>query len=380
MKVRKVFALSILTTSIALAAGCSSDDDDEPTPMTEMPGTGTPGTEMPGTGTPGTETPGTEMPGTEMPVADTSTTMGNSIVDIARGTSEEDGTEITPANPDLTTLTGTLANYPDLINLLDAEGTFTVFAPNDAAFEGEDLGEDADAIRNVLNYHVITDQVVNTGALTAEQTLPLTLNTASTGNTLTLQDDGTGNIVVVDSDGSEVSVGEAVVADNGVVYIIDELLTAPAAAAEPGETEDPGDNTTDTGAGGGGGGDAAVEGSTFAAIQDDDSLSDFEDLVVSSNYSLNLQDEANNEFVVFAPVNGSVETLSSEVTDYIAVREEGTSGPVTSDETFNGATGSLTFEVGGTGAGGDLTVNGLPAEFVTTQSGGALIKYGSAAE
>lgn len=379
MKVRKIFALSVLTTSMALAAGCSSDDDDDPEPTTEVPGTEEPGTEMPGTEMPGTEMPGTEMPGTEMPVEDTSTTMGNSIVDIARGTTDEAGTELTPPNAELTSLTDALAMYPDLINLLDADGTYTVFAPNNGAFDGVDLSTmDEATVRNILTYHVGTE-VVDTSALSAEQTFPLTLATASEGNSLTLEDDGTGAISVTDSTGASTSIGTSVQADNGVVYIIDTLLMPPALPEEPvTEMPDGGDGSM---------GPVGTGGSTLAAIQDDEDLSQIAALVGDRAESLQATDDTNRAQILFAPRNDAIDAGATSILAYTVTASGDTpaggpaaSGTYMSFSDLSGDSAGTKQEFVLAGEGDSLTVNGLPAELVSTTSGPVLYVFGGEVE
>ncbi len=123
----------------------------------------------------------------------------NTIVDIAAG------------NPDFSTLVGALGNA-GLADTLAGDGPFTVFAPDNAAFEA--LGEvpEGDELANVLSYHVVP------GKLTAAD--------LATGTLTTVQ--GTDLDVVVES-GSVTINGVAVKAadidaDNGVIHVLDGVL------------------------------------------------------------------------------------------------------------------------------------------------------------
>ena len=113
----------------------------------------------------------------------------------------------------------------DLVETLQGTGPFTVFAPTDAAFE--ELGDDQvqsllepanrDQLQSILTYHVVP------GKLTASD--------LSDGQEL---ETVAGEMLTVQIDGDEVAVGDATVvepnveASNGVVHVIDTVLT-PAA-------------------------------------------------------------------------------------------------------------------------------------------------------
>ena len=305
MKARKVFALSILTASMALAAGCSSDDDDEGTPDTTDPTDPGP-TDPTDPGPTDPTDPGTTDPD---PMSPEATMTGTSILDIARGTDGSDGNPATEGVADLSELLAAAGQFPAIVNLLDDESqTLTVFAPNNAAFaalgDGTEDGETEDGetedgetedsdggeidIENTLLYHVGTDMSLDT---MMSPTYPVTLMTAQ-GASITVSQDDTGAVVVTDSAGTPVALGEPVTAANGTVYIIDQVLVAPDAedmTTDPGETTAPG-GTRRPGHGGHAFG-RPTEGSTlYRAIQDDDEdLSSFEALVDSSAFDQSLQ-------------------------------------------------------------------------------------------
>ncbi len=108
-----------------------------------------------------------------------------------------------------------------LVETLEGEGPFTVFAPTDEAFaklpEGtlEDLLEPAnrDRLKAILTYHVVP------GAVTAEQVMGL--SEAETVNGQPLR-------IAVDGDTVEVENATVVTADvmasNGVIHVVDSVI------------------------------------------------------------------------------------------------------------------------------------------------------------
>ena len=410
MALKKYFALSIIAASVAMSA-CSSDDDDDTTTTTggtttvgtatagtEDAGTDDVGTATAGTATAGTEDAGTDDVGTEDAGTDdagtddagmgtdgtdsvaspTATMSGNSIIDLARG-ADNDGV-VTEGVEDLSSLVETLGDYPDLVDLLDDETkTFTVFAPDNAAFAALDLSaipeEDREAaVRNVLVYHVVPNTVYNSST---DQTLPQTLTTAQ-GADLTVMDDGTGAAVIMNGDAT-VAIGQAVdSASNGVVYIIDTVLDAPAAPAMGGTDVDGGDDGDD----GNDGGASGVEGSTLAALENDDDLSMIAAVVGDRAQSLQADDAGNRSQIVFAPRNSAYQADVTSILAYTVTEAPGNvpggPAPAGTYTSFSGpdgtAGGNLTFVLAG--EGDSLTVNDLDAELVATTSGPTLYVFG----
>jgi len=132
--------------------------------------------------------------------------MGPSIVDIA------------VADDRFETLVTALA-AADLVDTLQGEGPFTVFAPTDEAFEAlpegtlDALLEDKVALTDVLLYHVVPGKVMAADVVT--------LDAAGT-----LQ----GENVAITVDGEDVMVNESqiiitnVEGSNGVIHVIDAVL------------------------------------------------------------------------------------------------------------------------------------------------------------
>ena len=136
----------------------------------------------------------------------------------------QDIVALAQATPDLSTLV-TAVTTADLAGTLQGDGPFTVFAPTDAAFEtlGNDQvqslleQENRDQLTNILTYHVVPGKLTASDLSDGQQ-----LETVA-GETLTVK-----------VDGDQVMVGDATVvkpnveASNGVVHVIDTVLTPTA--------------------------------------------------------------------------------------------------------------------------------------------------------
>ena len=110
----------------------------------------------------------------------------------------------------------------DLVSTLQGDGPFTVFAPNDAAFEGVQenllgalLGDDAQ-LTELLTYHVVP------GELFAADLSDGQMLTTVQGDMLEVSVTG-GRVFV---DGSEV-IAANINADNGVVHVVEDVLLGP---------------------------------------------------------------------------------------------------------------------------------------------------------
>lgn len=123
--------------------------------------------------------------------------------------------------PDLSILASAIAIYPDLVSTLGAEGSFTVFAPTNAAFtallgvigqeELEDIPEDV--LRRVLEYHVVAGTVALSTDLSDGQSIETVL-----GDNVTVSTSGGVSI-----NGANVTAAD-ISASNGVVHIVDAVL------------------------------------------------------------------------------------------------------------------------------------------------------------
>lgn len=154
---------------------------------------------------------------------DETTTSGAATTEQTTGSGAETGeniVQVAQGTPDLSTLVEALT-VAELAKTLEGPGPFTVFAPTNEAFEalGDTLSTllepaNQEELVEVLTYHVVP------GELTASE--------LSDGQMLeTIQ----GDSLEVKVEGEEVTVnGAAVVtpdveASNGVVHVIDEVLT-----------------------------------------------------------------------------------------------------------------------------------------------------------
>ena len=144
-----------------------------------------------------------------------------------------DETKDIPANAQETgdhdSLVAALAKA-DLVTALQAEGPFTVFAPTDAAFTaaGIDLNdfetdEEIAVLADILTYHVYSGSVASSAV--------------TDGLTVTMLNGDEATFAVVDN---TVKIGDATVttpdvtASNGIIHVIDTVLTPPAdTPAEP---------------------------------------------------------------------------------------------------------------------------------------------------
>ncbi len=124
---------------------------------------------------------------------------------------------------DFDTLVGAL-EATGLDVTLSGDGPFTVFAPTDAAFdrlpEGVVAGLDAETLEQILTYHVVA------GAVPASDVVELDAATTVEGSDVAIRViDGT---VVLDG---TVQVSQTdVLADNGVIHVVDSVLLPPSIA------------------------------------------------------------------------------------------------------------------------------------------------------
>ncbi|WP_408005569.1 fasciclin domain-containing protein [Rhodohalobacter halophilus] len=132
----------------------------------------------------------------------------------------QDITAIAQKNYDLSTLVGLLVDF-ELVETLQGDGPFTVFAPTNAAFEAIEsvvAGLTEEQIVDVLTYHVLAANV-ESGDLQPTQTVEM-LNEQEI--TITVS----GGIVTIEDANGDTP--EVIVADligtNGVIHIIDAVL------------------------------------------------------------------------------------------------------------------------------------------------------------
>lgn len=155
--------------------------------------------------------------------ADTTIPAEESDTDVT-APSAESGTivEVATASGSLNTLVATI-QAADLVETLNADGPYTVFAPTDEAFAALPEGvldklllpENKQILGQVLSYHVIPDALDSSELTTGTVT-------NSEGQDLNIVSDG-GSVTV-----NGVSVTQAdVMASNGVIHVIDTVLLPP---------------------------------------------------------------------------------------------------------------------------------------------------------
>lgn len=166
---------------IGLLVSCGSDDSDVAT----------------------TEAPNTEAPTTEAPAEE------QDIVAIASG------------NEDFSTLVAAVA-AAGLVEVLQGEGPFTVFAPTNDAFAALPAGlvdkllleENKDVLVKILTYHVVSGAVLAADVTAGE--VP-----SVEGQNITVTTEGgvmvnNANVIATD-----------VIASNGVIHVIDAVILPP---------------------------------------------------------------------------------------------------------------------------------------------------------
>ncbi|WP_422861094.1 fasciclin domain-containing protein [Flagellimonas sp. W118] len=125
----------------------------------------------------------------------------------------------------------------DLVDTLNSDGPFTVFAPTDDAFEALlmalgndymsledfDTAEEIELLKSILLYHVIPAQVLEADLAAGE------VGTALTDNSITVIEES-GAFVIGDASDTNVNItGTDIMATNGVAHTIDKVLLPQAA-------------------------------------------------------------------------------------------------------------------------------------------------------
>ncbi|MFP2995893.1 fasciclin domain-containing protein [Spongiivirga sp. MCCC 1A20706] len=130
--------------------------------------------------------------------------------------------EIAAGNPDFSTLVSAV-QQAGLVDALNAEGPFTVFAPTNTAFAQLDAIPEGDALAQVLLYHVI-DGKITSDDIPQGETLVTTkqgeqVSVVRNGDMITLNE--TISVIVKD-----------IMASNGVIHVIDGVLIPPSFAGK----------------------------------------------------------------------------------------------------------------------------------------------------
>lgn len=142
--------------------------------------------------------------------------------------------ETASADPSLKSLTAVLGTkgYEDLANTLNSSGTFTVFAPDNTAFTKAKLNlAKVEKITAILNYHILGNVVNSTDLkeLQFVETLsknPKFVNVGDgKGQVLFIERSKKGNVTIYFSDKKAKVLKADIVCSNGVVHIIDDVVT-----------------------------------------------------------------------------------------------------------------------------------------------------------
>ena len=181
--------IAIVAAASLFTAACSSDDDDSAGTTTE-------------------------------------TTADEAMTEEAM-TEEGPGTivDVAVADGRFTTLV-TAVEAAGLVETLSGEGPYTVFAPTDDAFAAlpdgtlEALLADPDALSDILTYHVVSGEVMASSVVELDGKAVETVN----GETITVGVSD-GDVTLTDATGRTANVIITdVVADNGVIHVIDAVL------------------------------------------------------------------------------------------------------------------------------------------------------------
>jgi len=203
------FVLTVTVIVLSMILGACAQPTAAPT---EAPA------EEPAAEEPVAEEPAAEEPAAEEPMeeeAEEPMEEGDTIVDIAVG------------NADFSTLVTALTEA-GLVETLQGDGPFTVFAPTDDAFaalpEGalDGLLADKEALTNVLLYHVVDGKVMAADVVGLDGQEVETLS----GATVAVSLDGE-NVMINDS----TVVATDIEGTNGVIHVIDAVLLPPAEEA-----------------------------------------------------------------------------------------------------------------------------------------------------
>jgi transforming growth factor-beta-induced protein len=128
--------------------------------------------------------------------------------------------ELAVGTPSLSTLVEVLSlpQYGEILRALQGSGPFTVFAPTNAAFASAGVNvNDVDAVTKVLMYHVLSGKVLSTDLKSSQKVSTLQgadVSITKKGSSVVVND----NAYVVLAD---------VLATNGVVHVIDQVLKPP---------------------------------------------------------------------------------------------------------------------------------------------------------
>jgi uncharacterized surface protein with fasciclin (FAS1) repeats len=176
----------------------------------------------------GSDDTGSEANASETTIAPTTTAEATTTVATEAPMAEMDIVETAAANSDFSTLVAAV-QAAGLVDTLEGDGPFTVFAPTNEAFAAaldalgitaEELLADTDTLTQILTYHVLSGQVLAADVLGLD------------GQSVTTVE---GDDVLITIDGDTVMINDAkvtitdILTSNGVIHVIDSVLLPPSA-------------------------------------------------------------------------------------------------------------------------------------------------------
>ena len=204
-------------------------------------------------------------------------------------------------NKDFTTLVAAV-KAADLVETLSGDGPFTVFAPTNAAFEALPAGtvdellkpENKEMLAGILTYHVVAGKVMAADLSDGQKVETVqggTLTVGIDGDKVTLTDenDATVNVTATDID-----------AGNGVIHVIDGVVTPKADTAE-------------------GDGESAAAGTIVDVASGNPDFSTLVTAVTAAGLGETLSGEG--PFTVFAPTNDAFAKLPAGTVDELVKPE-----------------------------------------------------------
>lgn len=193
--------------------------------------------------------------------------------------------DVAIANGNFTMLVAALQSTGLDTVLSDLDSDFTVFAPSDDAFAKLPAGTldslTSEQLTNILLYHVLSGEVLADSAITVAQSME---------NMITMANSDKASLSFVDSmlfvNGGKVSTAD-VMADNGVIHVLDNVLLPPAQMATPSQN--------------------IVE----VAVADPDNFSTLVTALTAADLVTTLSDE-DAMFTVFAPTNAAFAAIDPD--------------------------------------------------------------------
>lgn len=193
--------------------------------------------------------------------------------------------DVAIANGNFTMLVAALQSTGLDTVLSDLDSDFTVFAPSDDAFAKLPAGTldslTSEQLTNILLYHVLSGEVLADSAITVAQSME---------NMITMANSDKASLSFVDSmlfvNGGKVSTAD-VMADNGVIHVLDNVLLPPAEMATP------------------------IQNIVEVAVADPDNFSTLVTALTAADLVTTLSDE-DAMFTVFAPTNAAFAAIDPD--------------------------------------------------------------------